>query len=103
MTAPQASMPSPPLSEQRAIVESYLFAHFPEHRVRTLFDGRAWSYTLVGDPDYSVQIDDAFLTDHSPDDVENYFAVWRVADELRGGARRLRITTRGMTVAERRA
>ncbi len=95
-------MPSPP-SEQRMIVESYLSAHFPQHRVRVLFDGHAWSYTLVGDPDYSVQVEDAFLTDHWPDNVENYLARWRVADELQGGGRRLRITTRGMTVAERRA
>ncbi len=88
-------------SAQRLIVESYLSAHFPEHRISTLYDGSTWSYTLVGDPDYSVQIENAFLTDHSPDEVEHYFAQWRVADELRGGARRLRITTRGMTVTQR--
>ncbi len=87
-------------SEQRAIVERYLHAHFPEHRVRTVYDGRVWQYTLVGDPDYSVQIADAFLKDHSPDDVQHYLARWRVAGELLGGARRLRITTRGMTAAE---
>ncbi len=43
-------------SEQRLIVESYLREHFPEHRVRAVYDGRAWQYTLVGDPDYSVQV-----------------------------------------------